>query len=111
MAAPKYAIVFITAGSMDEAKRIARALVDQRLAACCNIVNPIVSIYRWNGKVNEDPEVLIIAKTRKSLFKALVRRVTELHSYDVPEVICLPLIEGSAPYLKWLGESTRKDRL
>lgn len=110
MASPKYVIVFITAGSMDEAKRIARALVDQRLAACCNIVNPIISIYRWSGKVNEDPEVFIIAKTRKSLFKALVRRVTELHSYDVPEVICLPLIEGSAPYLKWLGESTRKDK-
>lgn len=108
MAAPRYVIAFITAGSMEEAKRIARALVSERLAACCNIVAPITSVYRWEGRVNEDPEILLIAKTRKSLFKAVVRRVSEIHSYDVPEIICAPLSEGSPPYLRWLGESTKK---
>jgi len=107
MAALQYVTAFITAGSLDEAKRIAQALVEERLCACCNIIHPITSIYRWKGKVNEDTEVLIIAKTRKSLFGALALRVAELHSYEVPEVICVPLIEGASPYLKWLKESTR----
>ena len=108
MSAPQYVIVFITAGSMEEASNISRALVGERLAACCNIINPITSVYRWGGEVVEDPEALIILKTRKSLLRALIKRVTEIHSYEVPEVISAPLGEGSPPYMKWLAESTRR---
>ena len=107
MSTPQYLIVFITAGSMEEATNISRTLVEGRFPACCNIINPITSVYRWGGEVVEDPEVLIILKTRKSLLKKLIKRVTEIHSYELPEVISVPLGEGNPPYLKWLAESTR----
>jgi len=101
-------VVLITAGSADEATAIARALVDERLAACTNLVPGVRSIYRWEGVVHDDPEVLLVAKTRADRFAALARRVAELHSYDVPEVIALPLVAGAARYLDWLDETVRE---
>jgi len=99
-------VVFITAPNEDEAARIARSLVEARLAACANILRNIRSIYTWKGKVQDDSEVLMMVKTRKALFNAVSSMVKELHSYDVPEIIALPIIDGSPDYLSWLREST-----
>lgn len=97
-------VVFITAGSAEEADRLAEALVQERLAACVNIVPGLTSVYRWEGALQRDQEWLLIAKTRRERFAALVERVQALHSYQVPEVIALPLVVGHAPYLAWLDE-------
>lgn len=101
-------IVFITASREEEAAKIARALVEARLAGCVNIVRNIRSIYRWQGKVEDEKEVLMIAKSRKGLFNALEKKVKELHSYAVPEIIAMPTVEGSADYLNWLKDVTGK---
>ncbi|MGH7804266.1 MAG: divalent-cation tolerance protein CutA, partial [Candidatus Binatia bacterium] len=82
-------VVLMTAGSVEEAARIARALVEERLAACVNLVPGIRSIYRWQGAIADDAEVLLVAKTRRASLDALERRVRELHSYEVPEVLAL----------------------
>lgn len=100
--------VFITSSSEEEASRIAGSLVGERLAACVNIIKNIRSIYAWQGKVCDDAEVLMIVKTQRCLFNKLKDRVKELHSYDVPEIIALPIIDGSEDYLKWIRESTGK---
>ncbi len=99
-------IVLITAPGEDEAAKIARALVESRLAGCVNIIKNIRSIYSWEGKIEDEKEVLMIAKTRKKLFKALSKKVRELHSYTVPEIIAIPIVEGSPDYLEWLKEVT-----
>jgi len=99
-------VVFITASKEQEAATIARALVEDRLAGCVNIVKNIRSIYSWEGKIEDEREVLMIAKTKKKLFKPLVKKVKEIHSYSVPEVIAVPVTEGSADYLKWLKNVT-----
>ena len=96
-------VVRVTCGSGEEAAHIARELVGERLAACVNIGSPIRSIYRWQGKIADDEEVLLVIKTTRALFDAVRRTVERLHSYQVPEVICLPIIDGSPNYLNWLG--------
>lgn len=99
-------VCYITAPNEDEAVRIARAVVEGRLAACVNIVKNVRSIYTWQGAVEDDPEVLMIVKTQMILFQRLSEKVKEMHSYDVPEIIALPIIDGSKDYLNWLNEST-----
>ncbi len=99
-------VVYITAPNEDEAAKIAKALVEERLAGCVNIVKGIRSIYRWQGRIEDDSEVLMIAKTQRHLFESLKRRVKELHSYTVSEIIAMPVIEGSEDYLNWLKEVT-----
>jgi periplasmic divalent cation tolerance protein len=99
-------IVLITASDDVEAARIARALVEARLAGCVNIVKDIRSIYSWQGKIEDENEVLMVVKTRESLFDLLMEKVKELHSYTVPEIVALPIIQGSEDYLKWLKEVT-----
>lgn len=101
-----YIVVLITAPKEEDAAKIAKELVESRLAACANIIKNVRSIYRWQGKTEDESEVLMIVKTKKNLFDELMKRVKELHSYSVPEIIALPLIEGSPDYLKWLGEET-----
>jgi uncharacterized protein involved in tolerance to divalent cations/ADP-ribose pyrophosphatase YjhB (NUDIX family) len=101
---PEFIVVYVTAGSADEADRLARSLVDERLAACVNRIKSVQSVYRWQGKVEQSEEELLIIKTSRDRFAALEKRVRELHSYSVPEVIALPVIEGSGNYLKWLKE-------
>jgi periplasmic divalent cation tolerance protein len=100
----EFIVVYVTAGSPAEGDRLARALVEERLAACVNRIGPVRSVYRWQGKVEQSEEELLIIKTRNSLFAALAKRIHELHSYTVPEIIALPIIEGSDGYLRWLGE-------
>ena len=99
-------LVLVTVSSEEQGKAIAEALVSDRLAACVNIVGPMRSIYRWKEKLEDDREFLLLAKTRASLFKRLERRVRELHSYEVPEIVALRFNQGSSPYLLWLLEST-----
>lgn len=99
-------VVFITAPSEDLAVTIARALVETRLAACANLIKGVRSIYKWQDKIEDDAEVLMIIKTRRELFDPLRAKVKELHSYEVPEIIALPIIAGSDDYLKWLRDST-----
>lgn len=100
----EFIVVFVTAGSTAEGERLARALVEERLAACVNRIAAVQSVYRWEGKVEESTEELLVIKTRADRFAALEKRVRELHSYSVPEVIALPIMNGSEAYLKWLGE-------
>jgi periplasmic divalent cation tolerance protein len=95
-------VVLMTASSQEEANQIADALVGEMLAACVNVVPAITSVYRWEGKVQRGAEWLLIAKSRRDVLDALVQRVQALHSYDVPEVIALPLVGGSEAYLRWL---------
>jgi periplasmic divalent cation tolerance protein len=99
-------VVYITAGSPDEAATLARALVAERLAACVNRV-PVESVYQWQGQVEEAAEVLLIIKTRRGLLDALAARVRVLHSYTVPEIVALPIIAGWPPYLQWIAEETQ----
>jgi len=100
-------VVLVTCGSEEEALKIANALVEEHLAACVNLVSPIRSIYRWEGKIWDEKEWLLIIKTQKQRFEVLEKKVKSLHSYSVPEVISLPIGEGSSPYLQWLGEMTK----
>ena len=99
-------IVFVTCGTLTEARRIARKVVTRRLAACGNIImGPVESIYRWKGKVEKAREILMVLKTTSKCLPELEKEVTRLHSYDVPECIALPIAAGSRQYLGWLHES------
>ena len=98
--------VHVTAPSREQAAEIARKLVEERLAACVNIVGGMRSVYRWEGKIHEDEEVLCLVKTRPELLDALTARVRALHPYDVPEILAFEVADGSADYLAWLHEST-----
>jgi len=101
-------VVLVTCGSLKEGRRIARALVEARLAACVNVLRtPVESIYRWKGNVEAAKEFLLIVKTSRARLAALETAVKRLHSYDVPEIIALPIEKGSRDYLAWLAESVR----
>lgn len=97
-------VVLVTAPSADKAAEIARALVEERLAACGNILPGVRSIYRWEGRVHDEPEVLLLLKTTAERFDALRARVVALHPYEVPEVIRLDIAAGHAPYLDWIRD-------
>lgn len=103
-----FVVVLVTAGSADEAARVGRTLVDERLVACANVVGPIRSIYRWEGAVDEAAEHLLVMKARAADVAAIDARVRALHSYDVPEVLALPVVGGSAAYLAWVAASTER---
>ena len=98
-------VVFTTAADAAEAEKIGRALVERQLAACVNVLPQVRSIYRWQGKVEDAPEILLIIKTTGAQFPAVCDAIRELHSYEVPECICLTINEGAPEYLKWLAES------
>jgi len=98
-----YRIVLCTA-SPENGEKIARSLVEERLAACVNI-SPVRSCYLWNGQLNLDAEALLIIKTEQKMIQNLVSRIRELHSYELPEIIVLPIIDGYQPYLDWISQS------
>ena len=98
--------ILVTTGSEEQARSIARVLVGERLAACVNIIGPIRSVYRWRDAVEDEPEYLLLIKTRALLYGKVERRVRELHAYEVPEVLALKIDRGSPPYVQWLLEST-----
>ncbi|HVB98671.1 MAG TPA: divalent-cation tolerance protein CutA [Candidatus Dormibacteraeota bacterium] len=99
-------VVLVTCANLREANRIAQTLVGERLAACVNVQkSPVASVYRWQGKVERAREILLLAKTSARLFPRLERRVRQLHSYQTPEIMALPIAAGSRAYLNWIGES------
>jgi periplasmic divalent cation tolerance protein len=98
-------IVFMTAPNGEEATRLADLVIGAHLAACVQILPEMESVYRWQGKIERQSEILLIAKTTAAKFADLEREVRALHSYDTPEIVAVPLVAGSAPYLKWLAET------
>ncbi|MCB2107106.1 MAG: divalent-cation tolerance protein CutA [Rhodobacteraceae bacterium] len=102
----EFVMVYTTAGSDEEAETIAAALVEEKLAACVNILGPIVSIYRWHGEVEQAREIVLLAKTRSALFEKICEKVKSLHSYDTPCIVAYPVAAGFAPYLDWIREET-----
>lgn len=98
-------IVLCTAGSEDEARKIARSLVERQLAACVNIVSHVESVYRWQGKIESSHEWLLLIKTTAAQFPAIRAAIRELHSYELPECIALNIEQGSPEYLEWIGDS------
>lgn len=105
-----HSVVLITCPNEEVSKAIAHRLVEKQLAACVNIVPKITSVYRWEGKVNEDSEYLLIAKTRNALISDLSQEVKQNHPYSVPEVIALDIKAGHQPYLDWITQSTPKKK-
>jgi periplasmic divalent cation tolerance protein len=103
-----FRIVFVMAANENEASRIAQALVEEKLAACVNVMGPVRSIYRWRGTIENANEYMLVIKTSRHYFSKLERRVRELHSYEVPEIVAVTLAAGSKPYIAWLAESTRE---
>ena len=104
---PKYLIVFVTTPTVEDGRKIARILVNKKLAACVNILPWITSIYTWEGEICDDGEILLIIKTRADLFDRLSATVDKEHPYEVPEVIAIPLTAGAADYLHWIDEATQ----
>ncbi len=105
-AARDFRLVFVMAANEGESGRIAQALVEEKLAACVNIVGPVHSTYRWRGTVETASEYMLLIKAPMRHFSQLERRVRELHSYDVPEIVAVTLAAGSRPYVAWMAEST-----
>ncbi len=102
----KLIVVYITTRDRDEAMRIGRVLVEDRLAACVNVVDGMHSLYWWEGEVQQDSETVLIAKTREFYFSALVERVKGMHSYECPCVLSLPILDGNPGYLDWIQSET-----
>jgi periplasmic divalent cation tolerance protein len=100
-------MVFVTTANKVEAEKISRTLLEERLIACANIINPVASFFHWKSNVDYADECLVIMKSRRDLFVALEQRVKALHSYEVPEILALPIVEGSADYLAWMCENLR----
>lgn len=100
-----YIVIFITAANKKEAQSLTRQLIKHKLAACVNIVDKIESFFWWQGKVDSAKEALLIIKSKKSKLTKIIKLVKSMHSYEVPEVIALPIISGYRPYLNWIGES------
>jgi periplasmic divalent cation tolerance protein len=100
-------VVLSAIGTQPDAEKVARALVDERLAACVNIVPGVVSIYRWKGNVEQEPELMLVIKTLAAQLDAVTARLVELHPYELPEVVVIPIGGGHKPYLDWLAEQVR----
>ena len=106
--ANSYIMVFLTTSSKMEAEKIAQSLISEKLIACANIICPVSSFFQWRGTVERAEECLVVMKSRVDLFSELVGCVKGLHSYEVPEVLALPIVDGSAGYLGWMGEVLKK---
>lgn len=100
-----YIIIFITASSIEEAKKISQGLLGKKLVACVNIIDDLKSLFWWQGKIDQAKETLLVAKSKKTKFPAIIKLVKSLHSYHVPEIIALPIIGGERKYLKWVDDS------
>ena len=100
----EYCVIYCTVSSTEEGKQLSDALVQKDLAACVNMVGPVRSLYKWEGKTCDDEEYLLIIKSRTTLFERIRKEVRSLHSYDVPEIIGLPVINGDKEYVNWMNE-------
>jgi len=103
----KFIILYCTVPDQQTAEMISKNLVEEKLAACCNIVPGLKSVYRWEQKIQTDDELLLIIKTRSTLYAEVETQIKDLHPYTVPEIIALPLINGSVEYLNWMDENVR----
>jgi len=101
-------VVLSACATEREAETIARDLVEKRLAACVNLIPHVRSIYRWEGRVEDAKETMLVIKSTRGLFAELARELSAMHSYQVPEVIALPVVDGAEPYLDWIGRETRQ---
>ena len=100
-------VALVAVGSESQGIEIGKALIEERFAACVNLIKGVRSLYMWEGRLADDQEILMLIKTSRSVFPRLRARVLELHPYQVPEIIALPVLEGSPPYVKWVIDSTR----
>ena len=100
-------VIIVTAASRGECRKIAHHLVETRLAACVNISQPIKSVYRWEGQIAEEGEFLLFIKSTRGLFPDIKTEISKIHSYHNPEIICLPVIDGSPDYLQWISDSVK----
>ena len=100
-------VILVTAASHRECWKIARHLVEEKLAACVNITQAIESVYRWEGKLTDKKEFIMLIKSTRELFPEIKAAIAKLHSYHTPEIICLPIIDGSRNYLKWVADSVK----
>lgn len=105
----EYLVILCTVPDEETALKISRALVDEKLSACCNIVPGLRSIYFWQGKICDDSEMLLIIKSRQDVCPTLQKKIRELHPYEIPEIIALPIRMGSLDYLKWMDENVRQE--
>jgi periplasmic divalent cation tolerance protein len=105
---PPAIVVLVTCPSQDIGQKIGQVLVEERLAACVNVVPGLTSIYRWEGKIARDAETLLVIKTRRTRLRALTARIQALHPYSVPEIVALPIVGGSGPYLAWLADASAR---
>jgi periplasmic divalent cation tolerance protein len=103
----EFIVVFVTASSWEEAEKIGKALVEKKLAACVNMVRDIRSIFFWKGKISDEREVLLIAKAKRKNFEKIEKEVKKMHSYEVPEIIALPILIGSKDYLDWVDKESK----
>jgi periplasmic divalent cation tolerance protein len=99
-----YIVIFVTASNKKEAERIAQELIRKKLAACVNIIDKIESIFRWQGKIETAKEALLVIKSKKVKLPKIIKLIRLVHSYQVPEIIALPIIDGDKPYLRWIDE-------
>lgn len=106
MAKEQAVVIFVTTSSPAEARTIGRALVEEKLVACANIIPQIRSIYHWQGEIYDEPEALMVLKTRSGRIQKVIKKVQSLHSYTVPEVIAFPITAGSKEYLSWIHKVT-----
>ncbi len=104
-----HVFVYITASGMEEAERISKALIQERLVACTNIIDDMSALFWWDGEVQSEKEVVLVAKTRSDAFERLTGRVKELHSYECPCIIGMPIVMGNPDYLAWIDEEVRPD--
>ena len=102
-----YIIVLVTTPNKAEAEKISQSLLNDKLIACANIINPVTSFFLWSGKVERAEECLVVMKSRMDLFAELAERLKGLHSYEVPEILALPIVEGSKAYLDWMDEALK----
>ena len=99
-----YCVINCTTANKEDAKEIAKHLVEKKLIACCNIIPSITSVYKWKNELCCDEECLMVMKTKTSLFKEIETEIKKIHKYDIPEIICLPITNGSGEYLSWINE-------
>ena len=101
----EYTLIMVTTSSREEAEKIATTLLERKLIACANILGPVSSRFWWQGKIDLAEEYMIFMKTKRELFDQVADNVKQLHSYEVPEIIALPIVEGAKPYLEWINSS------
>ena len=101
----EYTLVMVAASSREEAEKIATTLLEKKLIACANILGPVSSRFWWQGKIDSAEEYIIFMKTKRELFDQVADNVKQLHSYEVPEIIALPIVEGAKPYLEWINSN------